>query len=141
MSLNWLTGRLCLESKAKKLHPHLMSDMARNCSLRRYSNGNQMVISAEENGLSNVNTWLCNYEHKKGLQVWDLRQRNSICTFEEEFQICSVAFSAAGDQVSQFQFDNCNCLTHISAGPLLKCYHKVCHDYQTASSNSLSANS
>ena len=34
------------------------------------------------------------------LQVWDLRHKRSVVTMTEQYQVTSVAFSEAGDQVS-----------------------------------------
>ena len=34
------------------------------------------------------------------MQLWDLRVKRSVQTFSEKYQVLSVAFSEAGDQVS-----------------------------------------
>ena len=38
------------------------------------------------------------------LQVWDLRSKRSVSTFTEQYQVTSVAFSDAGDQVPSFSW-------------------------------------
>jgi len=44
-------------------------------------------------------------------QVWDMRQKQSVATLEEKYQVCSVAFSAAGDQVPPCVHSLCVCST------------------------------
>jgi len=39
-------------------------------------------------------------------KVWDMRQKQSVATLEEKYQVCSVAFSAAGDQVYTAGIEN-----------------------------------
>lgn len=39
-------------------------------------------------------------------KVWDMRQKQSVATMEEKYQVCSVAFSAAGDQIYTAGIEN-----------------------------------
>lgn len=39
-------------------------------------------------------------------KLWDLRERNSLQTFEDQYQICAVAFADAGDKVYTGGIDN-----------------------------------
>lgn len=41
------------------------------------------------------------------LQVWDQRAKRSVVTFKDKYQVTSVAFADAGDQVYSGGLDNC----------------------------------
>ena len=40
-------------------------------------------------------------------QVWDQRAKRSVITFQDKYQVTSVAFADAGDQVYSGGLDNC----------------------------------
>ena len=86
------------------------------CPMKR---GPPLVVSGSDDGTAKVRCRLRSaptgwsphgaIERTCVPQVWDLRVKRSVQTLPEKYQVCAVAFSDAGDQVSSRWSGNLDC--------------------------------